>query len=267
MRVKPIATARGMGIDISLRTQHSPRPQAGEESSTLASLCAQALTVGSVGAHRIARLAWLFFSLTALPMSSSLAGAPATTLQVANYCGELTNAYGPFDYTNGAYKPNLRLVESGHFSAEVEKLSKGVSSSLGSDLDYTLRAFPNHHRALMAIAKLSLRDKMPRPRGARRSVDCYFDRAIRFKPDDGIVHMVYGIYLSNAGNHAKAIEQLHEAVTLEPENANINYNLGLLYFNQKEYGQAKKYAQKAYALNFPLPGLKKKLAQLGQWEE
>ncbi len=188
-------------------------------------------------------------------------------LQAANYCGELTNAYGPFDYTDGEHKTDLYLVESAHFTQSVELLIKGNTGTLGGDLSYTLRAFPNHHRALMAIGKLALKEKKLRSEGSAYSVECFFDRAIRFRPEDGIVHMVYGIYLSQGGNLGKAIEQLGEAVRLQPENANINYNLGLLYMKKKNYEQAKIYAVKAYQLGFPLPGLKNMLMEAGKWNE
>ena len=188
-------------------------------------------------------------------------------LQAANYCGALENAYGPFDYTDGENQPHLALVEIAHFTPSVEHLTKGNTGTLGGDLAYTLRVFPNHHRALMAIGKLALRDKKLRPDGAGYSVDCFFDRAIRFKPDDGIVHMVYGIYFSQSGNLEKAIDQLELAVKLEPENANINYNLGLLYMKKKNYEQARIHAKKAYQLGFSLPGLKNMLSAAGKWSE
>lgn len=185
----------------------------------------------------------------------------------ANYCGDLKSSFGPFDYTNGENHSNLELVENFHFTPSVEQLIKGNTGTLGGDLGYTLAVFPNHHRALMAFSKLAIRDKKLRPDGARYSVECYFDRAMRFKPDDGIVRMIYGIYLSKSGNLGKAIEQLGEAERLQPENANISYNLGLLYLKKKDYAQARTYAKKAYKLGFPLQGLKNMLSAAGQWDE
>ena len=54
----------------------------------------------------------------------------------------------------------------------------------GGDLDYTLRAFPNHHVALMAMAKLGEKQKTARPAGAKYGVECYFQRAVSFRGDD-----------------------------------------------------------------------------------
>ena len=198
----------------------------------------------------------------------------SANLQAANYCGELTSSFGPFDYTDSANRENqgsspsnLDVVEHVHFTPSVEHLIKGNTASLGGDLAYTLAVFPNHHRALMALGKLAIRDKDHHPFGSRYSVECYFDRAIRFKPDDGMVRMVYGIFLSQSGNLNEAIVQLVEAVRLQPENANVNYNLGLLYMKKKDYEKAIIYAKKAYQLGYPLPGLRNMLVQAGKWNE
>jgi tetratricopeptide (TPR) repeat protein len=193
----------------------------------------------------------------------------STDLTAASYCGELqaVGAGAGGDYTNSEYKGNLKTVEAYHFTPNIENLRYGNSGALGGELSYTLMMFPNHHRALAAFGKLSLRDKTLKPVGARYSVECFFDRAIRFKPSDGVVRMIYGDYLQKTGQTDKALEQLKEAVNLQPENPNINYNLGLFYMQKKDYEQAKIYAKKAYELGFPLPGLKNKLMEAGKWED
>jgi tetratricopeptide (TPR) repeat protein len=189
------------------------------------------------------------------------------SLQAAGYCGDLSNAYGPYDYTDPANSPNLTLVEIAHFTPNVEKLTRGNSGALGAELAYTLAAFPNHHRALMAAGKLTIREKNLRPYGFRYSIECYFDRAIRFKKEDELVHMVYALYLAESGDLTKAIEELRIAVKLQPESAMINYNLGLLYCKKKDFDSAEIYAEKAYKLGFPLLGLKKMLIGAGKWRE
>ena len=192
----------------------------------------------------------------------------AATLPAANYCGDLANPIGPFDYRiKTENEETLKQVEDRHFTPGFENLIADNRGYLGGEFDYTLRAYPNHHRALMAMAKLGMKEKTSRPQGARYSVECYFERAMRFRPDDGMVHLAYGIYLSKSGNPDKAIEQIIEADRLQPENSNINYNLGLLYFKKKNYEQARLHAKKAYASGFPLPGLKNMLTEAGKWDE
>lgn len=180
-------------------------------------------------------------------------------------CGELANAFGPYDYRSAADRMNLPIVENNHFTPKVESLTGGITGSLGGDIDYTLRAFPNHLRALAAMGRLAIRDKTSRPTGAHYSVECYFERALRFRPSDGLVYMVYGDYIAKLGNVDKSLELMKKAVELAPNDATANYNLGLMYLRKKDYGQAKTYATKAYALGFPLPGLRNKLMEAGAW--
>ena len=94
-----------------------------------------------------------------------------------------------------------------------------------------------------------------------------FDRALRFKPDDAKVHSIFGGYLLALGETDNALEQLREAARLQPDDATAHYNLGLLYLRKHDYAQARASAQQAYALGFPLPGLKNKLIAAGQWQE
>ncbi|SDG66588.1 ABC transporter permease [Janthinobacterium sp. YR213] len=171
------------------------------------------------------------------------------------------------DYTSAQDREGLSVVEKFHFSRAVETLAQGLTGSLGADISYTLEHFPNHHRALASMAKLGLRLKSAQPPGARYTVSCYFERAIAFAPHDVTARMVYGSYLLSTGQDATALEQLDAASRLAPEQATIQYNLGLMYVKKKEYEKASAHAQKAYALGFPLPGLKNKLKAAGKWKE
>lgn len=185
-----------------------------------------------------------------------------------NYCGDLQNAYGPFDYRRRAdFTDSFRLIEGAHFTADVENGVRGHTATIGGDLDYTLRAIPNHHRALASLTRLALRDKAVQVVGMRYPVECWFNRAERFAPDDGAVYGAHASYLFSLGKKDKAFELFRQAAALEPDNPTINYNLGLAYFNKHDYAHARQYAKKAYAGGFPLPGLKNKLSALGEWDD
>jgi tetratricopeptide (TPR) repeat protein len=187
--------------------------------------------------------------------------------RAANYCGELSNSFGPFDHAKrNQYVNEFFLVESAHFTPEVERLVKGSTGPVGGDLDYTLRAIPNHPRALASMARLALRDKTTKVGGAKYSVECYFNRAIRFTPNDASVRSVYGSYLFKLGRTDEALEQLKEAVKLDPENAIANNNLALVYMRNKDYEKAAVLARKAESLGFPLTGVKDKLKAIGKWD-
>lgn len=182
------------------------------------------------------------------------------------YCGELTTHYGPFDYRNPS-SFNLPLVENAHFTSEVEAGVKGVTGDIGGDIAYTLHAIPNHIRALATMAKIGLRDKKLQLRSAKYPVECYFDRALRFAPDDAMVKAVYGNYLFALGRTDDALDQFKAASEMLPADPTINYNTGLAYFKKKDYTSARRHAKLAYDQGFPLPGLKSKLAAVGQWDD
>lgn len=181
-------------------------------------------------------------------------------------CGSLENAYGPYDYRSD--KDKLGIVETFHLTANVINLSSAQSAStVGGDLDYTLRAFPNHHIALMAMTRLGEKEKLAKPRGARFSVECYLQRAMRFRNDDTTVKMLYASYLAKNGKRAEAFAILDEIANAEEETANVYYNIGLIYFELKDYERSLSYAHRAYALGFPLPGLRDRLKRAGKWRD
>ncbi|MES2322133.1 MAG: hypothetical protein V4633_07720 [Pseudomonadota bacterium] len=190
----------------------------------------------------------------------------ANVALAANYCGEIRGRhFGPFDYRLRA-SFDINIVESAHFTPEIEAGLRGNTSYLGDDLHYTLQAIPNHIRALATMAKVGLRDKTVKVAHAKYPVECYFDRAIRFTPDDGAVRAAYGNYLSALGRTADALNAFAMAVQLQPDDPTINYNAGLMYLKAKDYDKALVHAKKAYEKDFPLPGLKNKLIALGKWE-
>lgn len=197
----------------------------------------------------------------------SVFGANAAQAQQSWGCGDLENAYGPFDYRDPNPAHRLRQVEAHHFTSKVEMLVSGESGPIGGDIDYILRAFPNHSRALMAMMNLSFKEKTDRPRGTHFTVECYFERAERFQPDDAIVKMLFGIYLSKTGHTDDALKKFQQAAALGGENPNVLYNLGLEYFKLKRYDEALDFAHKAYARGFPLPGLRDMLKRAGRWKD
>ena len=205
----------------------------------------------------------------ALFLLSIVLAAPAVATTTA--AGADCEAYIPHkpggDYTNADDREGLGVVEQFHFTPSVEGLIKGASGPLGGDIGYTLDHFPNHHRAPGAMTRLALRDKNRKPHGARFTIDCYFERAIQFRPKDAKVRSLFGSYLLALGQADAALEQLEQAAVLEPGNPTSHYNLGLLYVKKQDYDKARASAEKAYGMGFPLPGLKNKLVAAGQWRD
>lgn len=206
--------------------------------------------------------------LIAVILSSGIYTCPVALAATANECGDPFDrgGFGPFDYTNPEHQDQMLRVTSEHFTASVEALQAGsTSENLMHDLDFTLRAIPNHHRALYAMSRHKLT-----PEGARsgyKTPECYFQRALQFKPNDGVVHMLFGIYLYGSAEMEQAMERLQQAVKIMPTSAEAHYNLGLVSIEVKDYQAARDHAHEAYRLGYPLLGLKEKLQKLGIWEE
>lgn len=180
-------------------------------------------------------------------------------------CGSLDNAYGPFDYRTDRDK--LPIVEVAHFTPPVEMLVRGERGHLSQDIDYTLRAFPNHHRALAAIMRLAERVKTDRVSGAGWSVDCYFVRATKFRADDTTVRMLYATYLHKRQRTDEALKHLNVAREFAKDNPFTHYNLGLVYLDLGAHDLALASAHKAQALGFPCNDLKEKLMAAGKWAD
>jgi len=194
-------------------------------------------------------------------------------------CGNpFVNGYGPYDYTNpNHYQEKLPIVEKHHLQNDVidNALLIGPKTEkplyVVGNLDYTLRAFPNHHKALMAMGNYLSYLKKEEPDEYMimvkkfRTAECYFQRAIEFKPNDAYVYLLHGILLYKNNDLKKSIEQLNKAEALKPDNAEIQYNIGLIYFKQNEIDLSVKHAKKAYSLGFPLPYLRDELEKLGKW--
>jgi tetratricopeptide (TPR) repeat protein len=181
-------------------------------------------------------------------------------------CGPLAASYGPFDYRTDREK--LPIVTGAHFTETVESLVRGTTSRLpGSDIAYTLRAIPNHHRALIAMMRLGEKEQSPQPFGSTYSVECWFDRAIRFRPDDSIVRMIYSTYLNKNGRVPEATTQLEVATTYAKDSAFTHYNIGLHYFDLQNYDKALAQAHKAIGLGFIQTALRDKLQSVGKWTE
>jgi tetratricopeptide (TPR) repeat protein len=174
--------------------------------------------------------------------------------------------FGPFDYRKASDGDKL-IVERKHFTRQVERLIRGESAWLGGDIAYTLRVFPNHARALAAMAKLARKEGTRTPREANWPVECWFLRAVTFAPDDALVRVVYGIELLADGSREEALQQLELARALSGEDANVHYNLGLAYFDVGNFERSLEHAHHAYRLGFPLPGLRDKLARTGKWRD
>ena len=182
-------------------------------------------------------------------------------------CGTMVVAkrVEPMDYRTD--RKLLSTVVGGHYQQQVEDLIKPMFESFGADLDYTLHAYPNHHRALLTLIRLGERERTDQPKDSRYTIDCYLRRAIRWRSDDLIARMIYAQYLIKKNRLQDARAQLGYVGTLAGDNPFTHFNLGLSYFDMKAYDQALEQAHLAASFGMENESLKKKLIEVGQWRE
>ncbi len=198
-------------------------------------------------------------------------------LATGNPCGNVFEvSIGPWDYADpkhhakgsagSGFDSRVHLVESRHFTEKVANLISGESGTeIMPDLHYTLGKFPNHYRALWSLIRFDrrLNGKLPNlGRDFPQKVECYFARAIQFKPEDAMVRQLFGTYYHLNKKYDQALEQ-YLAAEKNNDSAELLYNIGLLYTDMNQYENAAKYAEKAYAKNYHLPGLRDRLKKQG----
>ncbi|MDO8706949.1 MAG: tetratricopeptide repeat protein [Sulfuricaulis sp.] len=197
--------------------------------------------------------------------------------------------FGPFDYYDLKNTPHnaLPLVERAHFGAVTKnRLRRGEICSYWGDLDYTLRAFPNHPGALMAMVEYleaggstspcakkavkrnvtDLAVELEKGAWQEKTADYYFETAIEFRPQHAATRVLYGRYQHKEGRLNEALKTYTEAEKLDPKSADLHYYLGLLYFDMKNNVKAMYHAEIAYRLGQQLPELRDKLTKANAWK-
>ncbi|NND68829.1 MAG: hypothetical protein HKN19_14665 [Halioglobus sp.] len=174
---------------------------------------------------------------------------------------------GPFDYLRRRQLVGqLEVVEEHHFNRNVENLIKGITTEPMGDIDFTLRSFPNHHRALNSAVKFRLRHKRFPPKSKGLRAECYLQRAINFSPNDPIPYGLLGYTFHKLGKPSRAVEPYKTALKMSPGDMMLKYNLALALTELERYHAARAHAEEVYDAGFPLPALKRRLLEAGHWE-
>lgn len=168
------------------------------------------------------------------------------------------------DYRSGSQvdQDRIALVERFHFTPDVEALIKGQSSTIPSDIDYTLRQIPNHYRALDTMARWQL--KFPHKESDKdySNITCYFERAFDLFPNDPMLQFVFGVSQHRNKDFKEALRAYTKAEELGLTSAELYYNFGLVYVDLGDKEKAVHYAEKAYALGYKPPGLNIKIKKM-----
>lgn len=207
-----------------------------------------------------------------LALVVGLLHSPHTLAQSAQAggCGDVfRNHFGPFDFRT-ASRDHINLVERVHFTPGVETLTRPSTTMYGDmagDIGYTLHVFPNHHRALMTLMRLGERDHSEQPKGAKFTIECYFIRAVTFRPDDTVSRSLYALYLNKHSRKEEAIRQLDAAIEHAKENPLSEYNIGMVFLELREFDRALAQAHKASAMGIARTELEEALKRAGHWQE
>jgi len=219
------------------------------------------------------------FPLAILAVLLTLSGqAHSSALE----CGELKNFsdIGPWDYadpsssvpTGADPMGRIKRVENVHFKPAMQMLDLKQFNieRLTGEIHYTLRVFPNHPRALYAMSRLErlAGGKLPQngitPFTPRITADCFFDRALRFRPNDKNVRKVHAMHLQQRGKLKEALAEYEQAELGGEQSADLYYNVGLLHTDLNNWEKAYEYGIKAQNQGFMLPALKQRLEKVGR---
>ena len=183
-------------------------------------------------------------------------------------CGNpFRNHFGPFDYRT-APAETRKLVEDYHFTQGIQTMTRPQNTmmhNMAVDVGYTLNVFPNHPRALLLMYRLSVRWKSDPPPGSGHTVECWFDRAIRFRPDDTVVRALYAQFLGRKNRRDDAMRQLSIAVEQAKDNPMSHYNIGLVAMEMGYTELALQQAHRALAMGFTRPELAEQLRSANAW--
>ena len=79
--------------------------------------------------------------------------------------------------------------------------------------------------------------------------------------------MLYATYLAKNSRLPEATKQLERATESAGENAFTHNNIGMVYFDMKDYDKALVMAHKSIDLGFPQTTLREQLQSVGKWSE
>jgi tetratricopeptide (TPR) repeat protein len=196
---------------------------------------------------------------------------------MAEDCGPvpLPGAAGPYDYVDSKFSWNLNDISQNHWVPYQREMANNRLQHALAQLYYLLVRVPNHYPGLFELGRIAQLHPgvtyVPALAGMNETLafpatpECYFDRAFRYRPKDPTLRMLFGLYYHKIHKLQEAVVQYEKAEAMDPESSEIQYNMGLVYFDLKDYESAVSHAQKAYKLGYPLAGLRKKLVAAGKW--
>lgn len=198
------------------------------------------------------------FNLAAAVLTTCLLGGTSPVATAAE--GHSRDYYNPG--TSQADVEWFKNVHSYHLQPGIMEMRPGRYDAALQHFEFILNAYPNQPEVLNLLSELCVvRWKSP-----TCDADPWFQKAIAQNPSIARTYLVYGIHQLRKGQPAEAIVTLNRALEMEPDSVNAHYNLGLAYFEVKDYVKANAHAQASYRLGAKVPGLRDKLVKAGHWK-
>ena len=185
-------------------------------------------------------------------------------------CGNASMVHGEGKLNRDYYNPGTGTDERAdwqnahqfHLGPAFDAMKRGNWGPARDNLEFILRVFPNSPLALNGISELCVL----KWRSPKCDADSWMEKAVAVNPSIATTWIIYGIHLQREKRPAEAVEKFKRGLELRPDDINGHYNLGLAYFDLKDYDNANKQAQMSYALGAPLPGLRDMLKRVGAWK-
>lgn len=179
-------------------------------------------------------------------LSSEAAIGPLTYVHIHHYCA------GMAILARARLEANPRLRE--------QTLHQALQES-----SYTFRHIPPDSLMYSSVAANLATIEMAR--GNIEVATKYLTSAKDAKPSDPQPYIGLAILYRDTKRLPLAREALEEGLrATNGESAEVHYNLGLICFELKDNDCAVRHAHLAYDAGYPLPGLKRKLAASGLWQ-
>jgi hypothetical protein len=188
-------------------------------------------------------------------------------------CGHFRGHFGPMDFRT-AHPHDRRVVEEFHFDMEIRTFLAGQlsgrnmagTSEVVWGFLYTLRSFPNHPTALLALDQLGRRLRSESPQGIDFPVECWFMRAFMIAPDDPTVRALYGAYLAHRGRTEEAIMNLQIGEKSTRQSAAVQHQIGLAWVHLKQWERAQRVAMRLKKLGFQLDVVAREVEKAKRWD-
>jgi tetratricopeptide (TPR) repeat protein len=104
-------------------------------------------------------------------------------------------------------------------------------------------------------------------RDAWYTIECFYERALRFRPDDHVARLLYVNFLVKKKDTDNALKHLDYVAESTRDNPFAQFNAGMLYIDMKLYDKALAQAHRVIAMGFDRRELRDRLAAAGQWVE